>query len=123
MSGESSFVYRTDYVPHWWVPENSESTLIGMYMPYTNSTNTANGTKTIYKITGFHQPDAADSDYYFKKSYLDRGSAIYSYTYEYHYQFNSTVTSYNPNAYTSGSTASYTSSSDNDIRTVYVKVT
>ena len=41
--------------------------------------------------------------------------------YRYRYVYKEDVTSTDPNAYTSGSTANYTSSSPSDIRTVYVK--
>ena len=41
--------------------------------------------------------------------------------YKYQFRYDSDVTSTDPNAYTSGSIASYTSTSANDIRTVYVK--
>lgn len=46
------------------------------------------------------------------------GDKIYTYAYSYVED----VQSDNPNAYTEGSTAGYTSTSDNDIRTVYVRV-
>ena len=41
--------------------------------------------------------------------------------YRYRYVYKEDVTSTDPNAYTSGSTANYTSRSESDIRTVYVK--
>ena len=71
-----------------------------------------NGTQYVYKITGHN-----DVDYLWLGYRIERGELLYKYQYKY----DSDVKSVDPNAYTSGSTRDYTSSSSSDIRTVYVK--
>lgn len=119
LTGEKTFTstYYTKY-QHEWDPEDSTTQLTQMYMPYETYTG---GIIGIRQIDSFHYPDAADSSYYYVYSQKGRKSST-TYIYTYSYKYDGTVTSTNPYAYsTAGNTSSYTSSSDNDIRTVYVR--
>lgn len=125
LSGPKSFTYTyySRYSDCEWNPSDAEAQMekTYMYLPSTSSGNSASGSKSLYMINSFHTPDAADSSHYFSKKVKSRTSST-TYTYTYSFKYDGTVTSTNPYAYsTAGNTSSYTSSSDNDIRTVYVR--
>lgn len=96
---------------------------------YTNSEGTSFGISNYEiekKLIGKYVVNAGDCykiisyDEYNHLILGDRRHADDPY-YRYRYVYKEDVTSTDPNAYTSGSTANYTSSSPSDIRTVYVK--
>ena len=73
----------------------------------------------MYALSPTHSYINSDAEYANIWRIYKAGSETTTYTYS--FKYDSTVTSTNQYAYSTGNTASYTSSSNNDIRTVYVK--
>lgn len=76
-----------------------------------------NAATKAYKING--DTSTSDTLHIEGQEYKKAGSAYNVYTYSYEYKGD--VTSENENAYTSGTVSNYTSTSGNDIRTVYIR--
>lgn len=120
-----NFIYGTDF---YYSNSNGSFSLLGKKTYSLNTSMSTNNYTIEHEFIGKYVYDADEECIYEITGHddvhlLHLGKSRFRGILHYKYQFkyDSDVTSTDPNAYTSGSIASYTSTSSNDIRTVYVK--